>query len=298
MNVKLEKYLNDEMEQEERLLFELEIAKDPTLLAEMEAHRIFIQSLRTQMLREKIKASINERGNGLSNSPNRSQWIWGGYIVVFLMIVAFGFWHFSKNPTTTIPAEKIESPIPQNPPVEQPNDQNEPSPTNPPEESIRSPIAESRKVQPAPNQPSVRGATTEANDWDKFIESVWVTRFDPVPGQYNQRFSTITDYLKAENYTDAYVQLQLLEVQLPQNDTLAFLKGYCLLEMREGAEALKYFEKISNDEAWNDERAWYSALANLIAGKQETATTLLKKISADPENTFKKEARRTLKKLN
>lgn len=70
MNIDLEKYLNGEMGEEERLCFEQKLESSPALRAELEVERALLDRLKTQMLRERIAAAL--AGGGGENPPEKN----------------------------------------------------------------------------------------------------------------------------------------------------------------------------------------------------------------------------------
>lgn len=113
-------------------------------------------------------------------------------------------------------------------------------------------------------------------------------------GDFNERFTSVTDLLKEKNTTDAFVQLYMLKRQSPENDTFAYLKGYCLLEMRDGAQALEYFNKIKNKSNWSENIDWYRSLAYLINSENEKAVKEVELITENKNHLFYRDAERLL----
>lgn len=298
MNPDIEKYLNDEMSPEERAQFEQRLGRDPDLRTELEEQRAFLDRLKTQMLREKIAAALAE--NGPATPPKRPRgrtWIW---MFVLLIVPAVTFWMLSRDGS---PAEDPMPPPPSEEKQEPPGDPSSPSPQSKeaegpaPKEQPRPPIAGLPEVEPAPDRPSVRGKAEDPGEWERFVASVWVTRFEPGAWRQEERYAPVAELLQERQFTDAYVQLQLLEMTLPENDTLHFLKGYCLLEMREGGEALRYFAKLPGDNPWRQEVEWYSVLALLLQGEREQALTRIRLIAQDAGHPFREEARDVLDRM-
>ena len=82
------------------------------------------------------------------------------------------------------------------------------------------------------------------------------------------------------------------------NDTLRYLKGYCLLEMGEGNEALTYFEPLQGRHAaWEPQLQWYRGLAMLLADKRPEALALFKRVAAKSGHLYRRQAEKALKLL-
>jgi hypothetical protein len=81
-------------------------------------------------------------------------------------------------------------------------------------------------------------------------------------------------------------------------DTLLYLKGYCLLEMGEGEEALYYFNRLNGaDPAWKPQLNWYRALAHLLANNRPNALTLFQQMAAERGHPYRRQADKALKLL-
>lgn len=302
MKIDIEKYLNDEMSPEERARFERKLERNPELRAEVEAERAFLDRLKTQLLREKIAAALADGGE--DHPPEKTtgkSWIWLLGLLLLATVAAFWVigWYGNEQPDPAAPDPPVE--MQQTPEVQEvaPMPAEEDAPPSAPaqEQKPARPIAENPTVPPHANQPGVRGEEIEPGDWGKLVESVWVTRFEPKTGEYGERFAPVADLLKAKKFTDAFVQLTLLERQAPGNDTLAFLKGYCLLEMREGEEALRYFGKLEKGNLWGEEVEWFSLLAHLLAGERERALNAAEKIAGRRGHRYRAKAEKVVEKL-
>lgn len=299
MNIDIEKYLNNEMSEAERLAFEQQLQSDPALQRQLDEQRVFLERLKSQMLREKIAAAIANGGGG--NPPQhttKKKWVFSLFILLFLTVGLLWFFYPNNDNEIAIP---IDDPLYEEPQpadvedVAEPPTQKEAEQETPEVRQIpQRPIAENPTTQPPPKQSGVRGDDANREDWDKLVESVWVTRFEPLSGEFNKRFAPVANLLKEKNTTDAFVQLYLLEREAPENDTLAFLKGCCLLEMREGAQALGYFNKIKNKSSWSENIAWYKSLAYLINLEKEKAIQEAELITKNKNQLFYGEAKRLL----
>lgn len=302
MNIDIEKYLNNEMGEAERQTFERELQSDPVLRGEVDEQRVFLDRLKSQLLREKIAAAIASGGG--DNPPQQTtkkSWILP--LLALLLLMVIGVWYFQQKARQEIAIPIGDPPVNSsqpaeaegftNPPVEEESDRISPKT----EQLPQRPIAEKPTVEPPANQHGVRGENVVNEDWDKLVESVWVTRFEPQPGEFNERFAPIANLLKEKNTTDVFVQLYLLERQTPENDTLAYLKGLCFLEMREGAPALEYFNKIKNKSSWSENIIWYKSLAYLINSKKDKAIQEVGLITKNKNHIFYKEAKKLLEAL-
>jgi predicted Zn-dependent protease len=119
---------------------------------------------------------------------------------------------------------------------------------------------------------------------------VWHTDYPPPGFAVSGRFAQADALLKTRDFTGAYVQLQRLERNLPANDTLRFMKGFCMLEMGEGVEALTYLEGLgSRQPAWKMQVEWYRALGLLLSGDTRKARAAFRDIGATPGHTYRQQ---------
>ncbi|MBC7774715.1 MAG: hypothetical protein H7246_04690, partial [Phycisphaerae bacterium] len=169
------------------------------------------------------------------------------------------------------------------------------TPSKEPEEKKENgPIAQNNGL-PSPRfpAPNIRGENSENKEWKALLNQVWYTDYPMVDLSSSEPFSKADQSLRTRDFNTAYVQLQRLERKLPENDTLQFLKGYCLLEMGEGAEALRYFSGLEQEHAdWSMRLDWYRGLAQLLQGDKQTAKAVFEKIAATPTHTYRKQAGR------
>lgn len=164
------------------------------------------------------------------------------------------------------------------------------------------PIAENQSTKalspPLFPSPNIRGSNQENEAWKALLNQIWYTEYPPANMQFDAPFDKVDQLLKERDFSKAYVRLQLLERKMPENDSLHFLKGYCLLEMGEGTEALRYFDYLADKQAnWNGHLQWYRGLANLISGAQEPAVANFRTIQSQTGHPFQAEAKKAAELL-
>ena len=175
------------------------------------------------------------------------------------------------------------------------------SPTLPVEKKI-SPVVENQPARDLPEPrfpaPVLRGADSEDPARKALLNKVWYTDYPPPGFAAPGRFAQAGELLKARDFTGAYVQLQRLERNLPANDTLRFMKGYCLLEMGEGAEALAYFDGLEKRQpAWTMHLEWYRGLGEMLTGDSKKALTTFRKIGATPGHAYRQQGKKAARLL-
>ena len=206
------------------------------------------------------------------------------------------FW--KKDPRA--PLEQ-QHPLVPNPPDTTPMNPDVVSPT-PPGDSKNAPVAGTRpsKDLPEPRFPApvLRGADSDNPARIALLNNVWYTDYPPAGFAATGRFVQADELLKARDFTGAYVQLQRLERNLPANDTLRFMKGYCLLELGEGAEALAYLEGMdARQPAWKMPVEWYRGLGVLLAGDTRKAFDTFRKIGATPGHAYRQQGKKAARLL-
>jgi hypothetical protein len=291
MNIDIERYLNDEMSPEERAQFEQNTEQDPAMQAELEQARALLARLKAQLLRERVQRALAaDEAASLPTVTTSKRWLWIPLVLLLPVAATMYFAGRDKDKETTISKDEKD-----------PEDQDSiQTPDVMPEILDESALAPPIAQAPAlilPSGPSVRGEGEAPDNREKLEAAIGDIPFEPKQEAYNERFAPALRLLMEKSFIDAFVQLQLLELQIPDNDTLAFLKGYNLLELGEGQEALRYFGKLPPGSQWEPEVAWYSILAHLISGQARLAAAKAKVIAGDPSHPFRAEARALLTQI-
>lgn len=202
---------------------------------------------------------------------------------------------------------KKETPAPSTPPVPstdkpllRPN--TTPTPLPPEATSTDKPIAQldpgERLADPrysAPEPALIRGDANENKALKTLLNRLWYTHYPLAGLKTGDVFSKADTYLKKRDFTGAYLELMQLEGTLTGNDTLGYLKGYCLLEMGEGKEAMHYFDPLQGRHAgWEPQLQWYRGLAMLLADEQSKALTLFRELAGRPKHPYQRQAEKAV----
>ncbi|HRI61129.1 MAG TPA: hypothetical protein PK228_15425 [Saprospiraceae bacterium] len=292
-----EAYLAGELTPGEQAIWDAELAQNPDLRAEVERLRELGEHLHTLRIEERVAQAL--RAHPAQEPPPTKrvrQKKWG--LPVFLLSLAFlvtgGFaWWFTR-PRTAPPAE----PAPQSaPPPQQQSPPPAPAPLLETKPSPSKPIAQNSPTVPA--MPNMRGQGDPLPaELQRLLESVWFTAYDTLAAHYASRFQPAVAALTRQDYPAAFVALRPLEKATPGNDTLAYLKGICLLEMGEGAEAARYFSRMdSPGQQRQAEALWLSGLGYLLAGEKEKARAAWIKVSALHAPLYPQKAKESLRQL-
>lgn len=213
-------------------------------------------------------------------------------LAAFAIVVGAAVSYFKRKTPAQPQVQPQERSLPTVPPVHAP--ENVPVPPTKPTENLReNTVVDNRPTrnEPPPRFPApvLRGENNDDPAQKALIDQVWYTDYPPDGFTAKGRLEQTDALLKARNFNEAYVQLQRLERSMPANDTLRFMKAYCLLEMGEDAEALTYFEGLESRHAtWAAYVEWYQGLAQLIAGDRKQALAIFKKIAVERGHKFRK----------
>lgn len=146
--------------------------------------------------------------------------------------------------------------------------------------------------------PTVRGENQSDPARQALLDKIWLTEYPPAGMSFGEKFSEVDKLLRARAFSGAYVRLQRLERTSPANDTLIFMKALCLLEMGEGEAALSNFDKlVGGQSAWQPAIRWLRGLAFLLAGRDDAALDLFRKIAGLAGDPFQSSARRAVRLL-
>lgn len=310
MNLIFEKYFLGEMNAAETANLEQELAENPALREQFEQEKAFFEMLKNQMLRRKIEAALREP-DGLPTpkpkNPPRKIWLWLALSSFALLTALFLRRHFSaptgsgvlpealpKNPNSQPPADtfpfpKIENPSPGNLPPEK-------LPTQTGKPSEKMPIAQAVEPHSLEN---FRGANSAKTPWADLVEKIWFAPLPVAPEKVASAFLPAVELLSKNDHAEAFRQLRKLENSgLAANDTLVFLKGYCLMQLWEGHAAQRNFERLAaKPNAWQADLAWYAGLCHLLAGEKRAAVLVFEKIAGQVGHRYRFEAERALELL-
>jgi hypothetical protein len=229
---------------------------------------------------------------------------WVGGLLLLCLVGAAGF--FYLNPlrhTTTPPVENIPPTPPQNMPQSIEN-QPDTQPSVAPGRSSKTPIAYNNPTQkPTPSRysaPAVRGTDNPTDAKRKaLLDEIWHTEYLGKDLSMSADFASADRLLRNRDFEGAYVDLQRLTHRYADNDTLRLLKGYCLLEMGEGAAALDYLRPLSaRHPDWQSTLDWQQALALLLAGFDEDAQQQFRRISDKPGHPYRIRSQRAVQLLS
>ena len=303
--------------------FETEMSNNPQLRERVNYLRQLTDDIEMQSIDDEVRSILQGKETVAKKSNGMGRWL-GLLAGLVVIIVTINFFWKNMN-------EKDEqSPIPIEQQYATPTDgtkptQNEPEGNkgNPPIENSKPTYKESStpEKQPANNNqqptrpiaqntppidlppplhpsPKVRGQNSDNDRWQALLDKIWYTEFPPANTMFNAPFTEAGDLIKERNFKKAFVKLELQEMKMEANDTLRFLKGYCLLEMGEGGDAIRYFEQIKNPPSgWQGHLQWYKALGILISKGIPDAIPAFKEIAANSTHPFQQQSAKALEVL-
>lgn len=317
----IERYLEGDLSQTEKVAFEQAMQANPVLAKEVALQEQLARDLQIQLVREEVMAAMQEQGeeDGPDKGGNKPWRFLVGFL--FLMIPVSYFLLFPKTPApiedaAIVSPKIIESGDTREEKKAVPPKSNEEPAKETPTPSVKkqkdkkpaAPVQKNRPIastEPLPDlrpplhpSPTLRGQNKEDESHQALLDAVWYTQLPPEQGPFEPPFDKINDLLKERDFTSAYVRLQMQERKTPENDSLAFLKGYCLLEMGEGVEAYNYLSQLKDVPSnWTAYVEWYQALAYLQVKDIQQAVSALKRIRQQDDHPFQKESEKALQLL-
>lgn len=294
----IEAYLDGELNQDERAAFEAEMDRNPEFAQEVRLMQQLTGDLQTQLLRDHVTQAIRDGGAG---SGGKSASFWLGGLALILLFCAAGYFFLFFDKTT--PSQ--QSPTPLESPQQTPGGQPENSSENPIQEPLKPKMPTDRPIagitrlpDPRYPAPNIRGGGAQDTALAALLDRIWYMDFPPAGTRFAPPYDEAGRLLQARDFSKAYIQLELLERTKAANDTLRFLKGYCLLEMGQGKSASEYFEPTADDNAaWSGYRQWYQALSLLSSGEKEEAKKMLETIQNTPKHHFQRQSVKALELL-
>ncbi len=289
-----DKYLNGEMSDGERQRFEQALASDPVLRAEVR--------VREGLRQLRLQKRVDEVAVARKDWERQRNWrrILVGCVLAGLVGLAVFIWVNTKE-TPPAPAN-TQWPVQETPLSEpsQPAEKEDVMPSLPEKKETkpeRQPIAEAQPPEgqlPAPQDfPNLRGEEVAASEMKNLLGQVWYAQY-PLSGMKPAEvFAEADALLKGQEYEKAYAKLQRLERKLPDSDTLRMMKGFCLMYMGEGTEAIRYFDAVGEQPLPTQQLLeWYRGQCLLLAGKRDDALIVFKKIAAAPKHPYRKQGER------
>ena len=274
----------------------MELAQNPELRAEVERLRELQRHLRTLNIEARVKKALldNPATEPEPVRPIRQRkYVRMFYLSILTLLLTLSGIYWLNRPHTTAPAEPS---APDAIPLQTVPFADSLSPAL--KQAPLKPIAQSQPAVPAGSQLRGGGNTSAPSDLQHLLESIWFTSYDTVAKYYNYRFQPAVTALSKKDYPTAYASLRIAEKAKPGNDTLAYLKGICLLEMGEGAEAGRYFSKLDKTgHSRQAEGLWLSGLAWLLAGEREQAKLAWEKLKSLRAPVYSQKAAAALRRF-
>lgn len=299
----IEKYLAGEMTAEEQAAFDAEMERNPALAKEVAFLRQLTENIETAVLDERVKQALKDLP---PDAPANSKYQWWLVLVLAAILVMALLFSQKDEPqprrvapppaAAPTPDSLQQAPPRANPDLPSSQETETEKTTSQPERPIAQNQPNENTFSPVP-APRLRGqgASTDTAR-QALLDAAWFTEYPPQGLEVGEAYLQVDELLRQGDFSKSYARLQLLERKMPANDTLLFLKGYCLLQRGEGGEALRYFDKMENEKPFGkDLLEWYRGLAFLLSGEDGKAKKIFRDISAKPAHAFNRQARQALK---
>lgn len=296
----IEAYLDGSLNPAERAAFEAEMAGNPEFAREVRLMQQLTGDVQTQLLRDHVTHTLRDSGPG-GGKKNIPFWLSG--LAVLLLFCTAGYFLFMPGKTAIAPGVLPVDETPSTPaePGAVPENSGETAPQTTPQTApgkkppANRPIAANTPLPdprfPAPN---IRGTGQTDTALAALLDRIWYMDFPPAGTRFAPPYDEAGRLLQARDFSKAYIRLELLERANPASDTLRFLKGYCLLELGQGKESLRYLDAGGSAATWAAHRQWYRALALLSSGRKEEAKTALETIRDSRGHPFQRQGAKAL----
>ncbi len=308
----IDAYLDGALTGEALAAFETELRGNPDFAQEVAAFKQLTADIEMQTLREHVTTVLKET-NPLGKKPNL--WchiVMVGGVIAGILITYLVYIHARSAvvppmpPTDNRPLDTLSYITPQI--TDNQSYTITEKQTNP---SLKvTPVIKNAPVQidpkpaklptPVYSSPNITGKKLNLNkNLQMLLDKIWHAQFPPYCVMLDSsRFALVAHQLINRDFTVALESLEMEARNTPQNDTLHFLKGYCLLEMGEGTGALHFFEHLEDRQPnWEMQLEWYRALSVLIEGDAEKTVPKFKKIAFANGHRYQKPSLEILKLL-
>ncbi len=149
---------------------------------------------------------------------------------------------------------------------------------------------------PAPVNALRGGPEPDADD--NPLDQVWYVNYPLNDLEAGEAFPVIDSLLRNRNFTRAFITISRAERSVVDSDTLAYLKGYTMLQLGRGPEAVAALESITvPPTGWEREMTWLRALGHCLADDRDAALALLQELTVSEEGLYQREAAKALELL-
>lgn len=319
---KIERYVHEQMNPQERLQFEAELQTNTELAADMKVYRMVEEEMNGYDEEAVLRASLQSIGARYTNGNNtiaqkpaanvisvqstfkrRNRWKgWAAAAAVIVVIASAGIWNFSKDKTNT-------------PDIAATTKRKNNAPVNAPTDTASS-------VQPY-DMPVINKADTAGKASTVTIRKkapalpytavLFKQHFAPdtPPEDQPAILAAAFDLYAKKDYREASVVFENADPefttrgeQIDQELTkwyTDYYKGICYLKLNDTPKAIAALQRAATttgDSLLQAKAQWYLALGYLKGGKPQQATAILKQITQnDSDTTYKAKAQSVLTQL-
>ena len=298
MKFQFEDYIAGDLPEDKRRLLEQQLANTTALKAQLQEEEEFMARLKRQMLREKVETAMKPAAKKPRRPGLSPSWLWAIAVLLLAVFLVWRLWGSfghdrasevppAEQPAATPEPEKGDSPAAPVPSTAQPAGRQEPIARQvPPARTGEGPLSGLRGA----------GDASAGNTAREAIHNLGL------PGGVSALPALLQPagrQIGQGRYQEAGRLLEVAEQQGAAGDTLAFLRGLCLLKQEKGLEAARYFIRLDEPgRAFDAESQWCLALSWLAAGQEGWAVEQLGAIMHLQEHPHRAEAAELLEKLN
>lgn len=297
----IERYLADELSEEERAVLESRIAEDPELKEEVEQLKLIQNALQLKR-REELLDRFRKRDQ---TKEKPSSW----KILMLLPFIIIGLiWLWYPEKQITPKSNEKKSLIDSISPME-----NSPVLADSLSEIKNTPESEPKNINPAPSKktkPSNENSKEQPTKKKIYNpDELYAMNFEPYKDETmnlnlrgNESLSPYDQFIKfylAGDYSQALTAFNLLNNALKNNDNVLFIKANALMAQGKNEEVRSLLEEIikTGRTRYLIEARWYLGLCYLKSKELEKAKEQFKLVQKESNKKYRDAADRLLKHL-
>jgi hypothetical protein len=260
---KIEDYLSNSLNEEDKNAFEKALQNDQQLVQETENQRFVIETLKQSALRAQVEANLAKAKHTQTATIAPMRWSKAAAVIGVLFSTGLAFWLMQK-PNNQQDTVKIETPA----------------------------VIDTVVQKPTPEQPKVKDWLEEKPTAPKKQQLADVPKIHHTT-EPESHVRDITDNQKTKGQTlaEQFFQTPILQNIDNQEDKNNFDAGISFLQQKKYEDAGRSFLKIKEESNIYAQSQWFFALSLLARDRYDTAKNILEDISYDEKNPFQEKAK-------